>query len=157
MSSPNIPYAACMLQRRKCTQECVLAPYFPPDLPQKFANLHKVFDASNVAKLLNELNALQREDAVNTLAFEAEARLLNPVYGCVGLIWILQHKLREVHTDLMTALNELSTSIGPQAMLPINIQPQGFIPQQQVRIDNCTMNYQCLQNFDRQETGNLLA
>jgi hypothetical protein len=158
MSSPNTPCAACKLQRRKCTQECVFAPYFPPDLPQKFANLHKVFGASNVAKLLNELNASEREAAVNTLAYEAESRLQDPVYGCVGLVSLLQHKLREVKTDLMTAKKELSTYIGPQAMLPINIQHQGFIPQQQVRIDKyCTMNYPCLQNFDRQETVNLLA
>ncbi|XP_059457793.1 LOB domain-containing protein 36-like [Corylus avellana] len=139
MSSPNTPCAACKLQRRKCTQECVFAPYFPPDLPQKFANLHKVFGASNVAKLLNELNASQREVAVNTLAYEAEARLQNPIYGCVGLISLLQHNLRQLQTEIINAKKELATYIGPQAcqaMLPINIQPQGFIPQQQMHAGN---------------------
>lgn len=87
MSSSNSPCAACKFLRRKCTQECVFAPYFPPDQPLKFANVHKVFGASNVAKLLNELNATQREDAVNSLAYEAEYRLRDPVYGCVGLIF----------------------------------------------------------------------
>ncbi|KAJ6419933.1 hypothetical protein OIU84_029949 [Salix udensis] len=95
MSSSNSPCAACKFLRRKCTQECVFAPYFPPDQPQKFASVHKVFGASNVAKLLNELNAAQREDAVNSLAYEAEERLRDPVYGC-----------------------------GPQAMLPMIMQPQ---------------------------------
>ncbi|KAM3757171.1 hypothetical protein ACB098_02G168200 [Castanea mollissima] len=129
MSSSNSPCAACKFLRRKCTQECVFAPYFPPDQPQKFANVHKVFGASNVAKLLNELNAAQREDAVNSLAYEAEARLRDPVYGCVGLISILQHRLKQVQTDLYNAKKELATYIGPQAMLPI-LQPPGFIPQQ---------------------------
>jgi hypothetical protein len=124
----------------------------------KVGALHKVFGASNVAKLLNELNTSEREAAVNMLTYEAESRLQDPVYGCVGLVSLLQHKLREVKTDFMTAKKELYTYIGPQAMLPINIQHQGFIPQQQVRIDKyCTMNYPCLQNFDRQETVNLLA
>ncbi|XP_074375221.1 LOB domain-containing protein 10-like [Apium graveolens] len=128
MSSSNSPCAACKLLRRKCTQECVFAPYFPPDQPQKFANVHKVFGASNVAKLLNDLPAVQREDAVNSLAYEADARLRDPIYGCVGLISILQHKLKQVQMDLFTAKKELSTYIGPSAMLPILPAPGNFIP-----------------------------
>ncbi|XP_040999532.1 LOB domain-containing protein 36-like isoform X2 [Juglans microcarpa x Juglans regia] len=130
MSSSNSPCAACKFLRRKCTQECVFAPYFPPDQPQKFANVHKVFGASNVAKLLNELNAAQREDAVNSLAYEAEARLRDPVYGCVGFISILQHRLKQVQTDLFNAKKELASYIGPQAMLTI-LQPPGYMTQQQ--------------------------
>ena len=33
------------------------------------------------AKLLNELNTTQREDAVNSFAYEVEARLRDSVYG----------------------------------------------------------------------------
>lgn len=124
MSSSNSPCAACKFQRRKCTQECVFAPYFPPDQPQKFAIVHKVFGASNVAKLLSELNAAQREDAVNSLAYEAEERLRDPVYGCVGLISILQHRLKQLQSDLYNAKKELANYIGPQAMLPMVMQPQ---------------------------------
>ncbi|KMT02828.1 hypothetical protein BVRB_8g194110 [Beta vulgaris subsp. vulgaris] len=122
MSSSNSPCAACKFLRRKCTQECVFAPYFPPDQPQRFANVHKVFGASNVAKLLNELNAAQREDVVNSLAYEAEARLRDPVYGCVGLISLLQQRLKQVQTDLYTAKKELATYVGPSALMPM-IQP----------------------------------
>ncbi|XP_058081358.1 LOB domain-containing protein 36 [Magnolia sinica] len=118
-SSTNSPCAACKFLRRKCTHECVFAPYFPPDQPQKFANVHKVFGASNVAKLLNELAANQREDAVNSLAYEAEARLRDPVYGCVGLISLLQNKLRQVQLDLYNAKKELSVYVGPAAMMSI--------------------------------------
>ncbi|KAI5665903.1 hypothetical protein M9H77_15756 [Catharanthus roseus] len=128
MSSSNSPCAACKCLRRKCTPECVFAPYFPPDQPQKFINVHKVFGASNVAKLLNDLNASQREDAVNSLAYEAEYRLRDPVYGCVGLISVLQHRLKQIQYDLYSAKTELASYIGPSAMLPI-LQP-GFVQQQ---------------------------
>ncbi|CAK7339405.1 unnamed protein product [Dovyalis caffra] len=124
MSSSNSPCAACKSLRRKCTQECILAPYFPPDQPQKFASVHKVFGQSNVAKLLSELNAAQREDAVNSLAFEAEERLRDPVYGCVGLISILQDRVKKLQNDLYTAKKELANYVGPQAMLPMVMQPQ---------------------------------
>ncbi|MFS7955822.1 putative transcription factor AS2-LOB family [Helianthus anomalus] len=117
--SSNSPCAACKFLRRKCTQECVFAPYFPPDQPQKFANVHKVYGASNVSKLLNDLPATQREDAVNSLAYEADARLRDPVYGCVGLISILQRRLKQVQTDLDNAKRELANYIGPSAVLPI--------------------------------------
>lgn len=138
MSSSNSPCAACKFLRRKCTQECVFAPYFPPDQPQKFANVHKVFGASNVAKLLNELNATQREDAVNSLAYEAEYRLRDPVYGCVGLISILQHKLKQVQDDLLNAKKDLATYIGPQAMLPM-LQHSGYIQQHPNNPSSSTM------------------
>lgn len=134
MSSSNSPCAACKLQRRKCTQDCVFAPYFPADQPQKFANVHNVFGASNVAKLLNELNPVQREDAVNSLAYEAEARLSDPVYGCVGIISILQFKLKQIQINLYNAKQELARFSSAQAIHP-TLYPPGFIPKLQ-HLDN---------------------
>jgi hypothetical protein len=46
------PCSACKLLRRRCAAGCVFAPYFPPAEPHKFANVHKVFGAGNVSKLL---------------------------------------------------------------------------------------------------------
>ncbi|XP_058763483.1 protein ASYMMETRIC LEAVES 2-like [Vicia villosa] len=108
MASSNSPCAACKFLRRKCQPECAFAPYFPPDQPQKFANVHRIFGASNVTKLLNDLHPHQREDAVNSLAYEAEMRLRDPVYGCVGVISLLQHQLRQLQMDLYWAKSELS-------------------------------------------------
>ncbi|EAY72700.1 hypothetical protein OsI_00567 [Oryza sativa Indica Group] len=84
------PCAACKFLRRKCLPGCVFAPYFPPEEPQKFANVHKVFGASNVTKLLNELLPHQREDArqVHRLQKEldtAHAELLRYACGEVGI------------------------------------------------------------------------
>ncbi|KAE8697140.1 LOB domain-containing protein 6 [Hibiscus syriacus] len=99
-SYSSSPCAACKFLRRKCMPDCVFAPYFPPEEPQKFVNVHKVFGASNVSKLLNEVPAYQREDAVNSLAFEAEARLKDPVYGCVGAISVLQRQVIRLQREL---------------------------------------------------------
>ncbi|KAL2942468.1 LOB domain-containing protein 36 [Bienertia sinuspersici] len=75
-----------------------------------------------MAKLLNELPAEQREDAVNSLAYEAEARLRDPISGCVGLISILLQRLKQVQGDLFSAKKELAGYIGPSTLLPM-IQP----------------------------------
>ncbi|XP_073038252.1 LOB domain-containing protein 25-like isoform X1 [Primulina eburnea] len=96
----NPPCAACKFLRRKCLSGCIFAPYFPPEEPTKFANVHKIFGASNVSKLLNEIPPHQREDAVNSLAYEAEARLKDPVYGCVGAISVLQRQVLHLQKEL---------------------------------------------------------
>ncbi|KAG0457978.1 hypothetical protein HPP92_022847 [Vanilla planifolia] len=101
------PCAACKFLRRKCMPGCVFAPYFPPEEPQRFSNVHKVFGASNVNKLLSELLPGQREDAVNSLAYEAESRIKDPVYGCVGVISVLQRQVHRLQKELDATRAEL--------------------------------------------------
>lgn len=87
------PCGACKFLRRKCTKACIFAPHFPPDQGQRFANVHKVFGASNVAKLLQDLPVQNREDAVNSISYEADARVNDPIYGCVGALFSLQQQV----------------------------------------------------------------
>ncbi|KAA8537100.1 hypothetical protein F0562_029578 [Nyssa sinensis] len=101
------PCAACKLLRRRCAQDCVFAPYFPADEPQKFANVHKVFGASNVNKMLQELPVHQRGDAVSSMVYEANARVRDPVYGCVGAISSLQQQIDMLQTQLAVAQAEV--------------------------------------------------
>ncbi|CAA0825807.1 LOB domain-containing protein 36 [Striga hermonthica] len=122
-SSSYAPCAACKYLRRKCTQGCIFAPYFPPDNSQKFINVHKVFGASNVGKILNELSpGGQRNEVVKSLAYEAECRIKDPIYGCVGLVSLLQHHLCQVHQEIDWARQELATYIGSAAAM----QPHNF-------------------------------
>ncbi|CAH9088153.1 unnamed protein product [Cuscuta epithymum] len=101
------PCAACKQLRRKCTAECNFAPYFPPEEPQKFANVHRIFGASNVSKLLSHIPAHQRQDAVNCLAYEADARARDPVHGCVGAISLLHAQLLHLQKELDDANADL--------------------------------------------------
>ncbi|XP_002985907.2 LOB domain-containing protein 4 [Selaginella moellendorffii] len=94
------PCAACKLLRRRCAQDCIFAPYFPPDEPQKFAFVHKVFGASNVSKMLQDLPLHQRGDAVSSMVYEANARVRDPVYGCVGAISALHQQIAQLQTQL---------------------------------------------------------
>ncbi|KAL8123426.1 hypothetical protein AgCh_011409 [Apium graveolens] len=103
----NSPCAACKFLRRKCIPDCFFAPYFPPEEPHKFTLVHKIFGASNVSKLLNEVLPHQREDVVSSLAYEAEARVRDPVFGCAGVISSLQWQVERLQTELDTANAEL--------------------------------------------------
>eukprot|EP01018_Ginkgo_biloba_P015138 Gb_19389 [translate_table: standard] len=111
------PSAACKMQRRKCSENCAFAPYFPPDNPNKFAVVHRVFGVSNVLKLLQDLPVQQRGEAENSMVYEATARVRDPVYGCAGSICRLQQQFSDLQSQLATAQADLLNMRLEQANL----------------------------------------
>ncbi|KAF0923648.1 hypothetical protein E2562_006628 [Oryza meyeriana var. granulata] len=101
------PCAACKLLRRRCAQECPFAPYFSPHEPHKFAAVHKVFGASNVSKMLLEVGEAERADAASSLVYEANLRLRDPVYGCMGAISMLQQQVNALEAELEAVRAEI--------------------------------------------------
>ncbi|XP_068639729.1 LOB domain-containing protein 24-like [Aristolochia californica] len=108
-SPMNAPCAGCKLLRRRCSKDCIFVPYFPSAEPEKFAAVHRIFGASNVSKMLHEIPVSHRGDAVNSLVYEANARLKDPVYGCVASIASLQHQVSQLQTELAMLLAETIT------------------------------------------------
>ncbi|CAL4922144.1 unnamed protein product [Urochloa decumbens] len=111
------PCAACKILRRRCADGCVLAPYFPPTEPAKFTTAHRVFGASNIIKLLQDLPEASRADAVSSMVYEAEARLRDPVYGCAGAVCRLQRQANELKVQLARAQAELLNAQAQHANL----------------------------------------
>lgn len=79
-----------------------------------------MFGASNVSKILTEVPEEQREDTVNSLAYEAEARLRDPVYGCIGAIALLQRKMVELQLDLAVARARLARCVSTSSSTVFN-------------------------------------
>ncbi|KAE8679309.1 LOB domain-containing protein 13 [Hibiscus syriacus] len=101
------PCAACKLLRRRCAEECPFSPYFSPHEPHKFASVHKVFGASNVSKMLMEVPESQRADAASSLVYEANVRLRDPVYGCMGAIAALQQQVHSLQAEINAVRTEI--------------------------------------------------
>jgi hypothetical protein len=98
------PCGACKFLRRKCVKGCcIFAPYFESSGQGSahFAAVHKVFGASNAAKLLMRIPVHKRLDAVVTLCYEALARATDPVYGCVAHIFALQQQVYIFALDII--------------------------------------------------------
>ncbi|KAI3701043.1 hypothetical protein L2E82_45686 [Cichorium intybus] len=113
-SSGGGPCGACKFLRRKCVAGCIFAPYFDSDQgAAHFAAVHKVFGASNVSKLLFHLPVQRRHDAVVTICYEAQARLRDPVYGCVSHIFALQQQVVNLQAELSYFQAHLATLEGP--------------------------------------------
>ncbi|KAI9079963.1 hypothetical protein K1719_038028 [Acacia pycnantha] len=109
------PCGACKFLRRKCAPGCIFAPYFDSEQgATHFAAVHKVFGASNVSKLLLNIPVHKRLDAVVTICFEAEARLRDPVYGCVANIFALQQQVVNLQAELSYLQGHLATLELPQ-------------------------------------------
>ncbi|CAK9134814.1 unnamed protein product [Ilex paraguariensis] len=99
---------ACKFLRRKCTSECVFAPYFSYDLAANhFAAVHKVFGASNVSKLLSNLPLHHRSEAAITISYEGLARMRDPVYGCVAHIFALQQQVASLQEEIEILGNQM--------------------------------------------------
>uniref|UniRef100_A0ACD5TUB8 Uncharacterized protein n=1 Tax=Avena sativa TaxID=4498 RepID=A0ACD5TUB8_AVESA len=108
------PCGACKFLRRKCAAECVFAPYFcAEDGASQFAAIHKVFGASNAAKLLQQVPPGDRSEAAATVTYEAQARLRDPVYGCVAHIFALQQQVAALQVKVAQARTHLAAAGHP--------------------------------------------
>ncbi|CAO2826570.1 unnamed protein product [Amaranthus hypochondriacus] len=110
MTGSGSPCGACKFLRRKCVKGCVFAPYFCHEQgATHFAAIHKVFGASNVSKLLGHLPVNDRSEAAITISYEAQARLQDPIYGCVSHIFSLQQQVVNLQAQLV-ALKQLQAA-----------------------------------------------
>lgn len=85
--------AACRFQRRKCAENCPLAPYFPAHNYQQFINAYKIFGVNKIVKALISVGPTFRDDAMTSLIYSANARAQDPVGGCKQIIDSLQAQI----------------------------------------------------------------
>ncbi|KAH0659022.1 hypothetical protein KY285_027572 [Solanum tuberosum] len=113
--------AACKQLRRRCPLDCIFLPYFPPNNPQRFSFVHRIYGASNVGKLLQvrrmymyvyQVQEHQRADVADSLYYEAYCRIKSPVYGCVGIISILHQEIDRLERELAKVQAEISLVKG---------------------------------------------
>ncbi|CAL1387386.1 unnamed protein product [Linum trigynum] len=112
MTGQGSSCGACKFLRRRCMmKECVFAPYFSYDqAATHFAAVHKVFGASNVSKLLLHLPVNYRGDAAVTIAYEALARMGDPIYGCVAYIMTLQHQVSSLQQEIDILSHQMASN-----------------------------------------------
>ncbi|CAI9758636.1 unnamed protein product [Fraxinus pennsylvanica] len=102
--------AVCKYQRRKCSSDCPLAPYFPANQPKTFQNIHRLFGASNITNMLGNLETNdQKEDAMKSIIYESDMRERFPVYGCSVIISQLRLQLQHALEELWYIYAQLET------------------------------------------------
>ncbi|KAK4796011.1 hypothetical protein SAY86_028337 [Trapa natans] len=116
MTGSGSPCGACKFLRRKCVRGCIFAPYFCHEQgAAHFAAIHKVFGASNVSKLLANLPVSDRCEAAVTISYEAQARLQDPIYGCVSHIFALQQQVFNLQAQLASLKEQAAQGLSAAA------------------------------------------
>ncbi|KAL1531778.1 LOB domain-containing protein 27-like [Salvia divinorum] len=102
--------AACKYQRRRCTPECLLAPFFPADEPKMFQNVHRLFGVKNIQNLLKELghDLNQKATAMKSIKYHAAMRNKHPVWGCMVEIHQLNCQIQLAEEELQAVLHQLA-------------------------------------------------
>ncbi|XP_059636067.1 LOB domain-containing protein 30-like [Cornus florida] len=106
------PCGGCKYLRKKCSPECLFAPYFDSAEVgvSHFRAVHKVFGTSNFAKLLEKIPVQRRLIVVVTMCYEAEARLQEPVYGAVAKMLSLQREVSNLKMEILNLQARLELS-----------------------------------------------
>ncbi|GLU03653.1 hypothetical protein SLE2022_208410 [Rubroshorea leprosula] len=150
MTGSGSPCGACKFLRRKCVRGCVFAPYFCHEQgATHFAAIHKVFGASNVSKLLAHLPVSDRCEAAVTISYEAQARLQDPIYGCVSHIFALQQQVVNLQAQLASLKEQAAqSSINGASANPNNryYGSGGKIPSHNLQDDHLQSMFHQLDN-----------
>ncbi|GJZ25159.1 LOB domain-containing protein 36-like protein [Tanacetum coccineum] len=113
---------ACMNKHGACNEACVFAHYFTRDKADEYDLVHRIYGRNKVYKILSDLSTSSEiKRASKSLVFEARARAKDKVYGVVGLVRDLQHKLEQDQAELKNAKKELTDLIKAKvdwAMIP---------------------------------------
>ncbi|EOA18755.1 hypothetical protein CARUB_v10007352mg [Capsella rubella] len=105
------PCGVCKILKITCEPTCVCKPHFPSG-STRIQDVHQIFGAVNVHKILNSLGAAEREIAANSLCYAAEARRRDPIHGVHGMILHYQSILNDLEKDIIAAMNTLATTVG---------------------------------------------
>ncbi|RLN36316.1 hypothetical protein C2845_PM03G20340 [Panicum miliaceum] len=128
-AAAQVPCGACRTLRRRCVPGCVFAPYFPAegDEPSGFAAVHRVFGASNAARMLEDVERPgERRRAAETLIEEALARVRDPALGCLSYVAVLQMLNEKAREQVDAVRAEIAAEFGPEAASePVDIQAAG--------------------------------
>ncbi|KAI3840896.1 hypothetical protein MKX03_025635 [Papaver bracteatum] len=95
---------ACAHRKKKCSQKCEFAPFFPSNRAEDFQNVSNVFGAAKFIQLI-KLAGPKQHLAAETLIIEAIARVSNPVLGIAGIAETISQQLEDLTSEL-TAVNQ---------------------------------------------------
>jgi hypothetical protein len=111
--------AACKHQRKKCSENCILAPYFPSSRSREFKAVHKVFGVSNITKFVRNAQEGDRRKVVDSLIWEALSRQRDPINGSYG-------EYTKVYNEYKRVFDELKMFRDHQNQL-VQVPPQGKV------------------------------
>lgn len=151
----NKACAACKYQRRRCSKDCPLSPYFPADQTKRFSNAHRLFGVANIKRILKEVDPKQKDEAMKSIIFESDMRAQYPVTGCLGIIWNYNNQILNAMQELRYL--KMRLAIYKERFHSQQILPPDHTPDSQMGVPAASNDsfsiYNHLQNNNDSEIG----
>ncbi|KAI3954022.1 hypothetical protein MKW98_017846 [Papaver atlanticum] len=154
--------AVCKYQRRKCSNECPLKPYFPADQPKMFQNAHRLFGVSNILKIINPLPPNLKSEAMRSIIYQSNIRDKHRVHGCIAIIEQLNFQYQQARLELDAVNTQLAICRQQYNQLSPAVPPSESSPSSQLQLgmggpsSNAMplLNQHPYQMFDAIDNGN---
>ncbi|XVF48670.1 hypothetical protein PTKIN_Ptkin03bG0208700 [Pterospermum kingtungense] len=140
--------AVCKYQRRKCTQNCLLAPFFPASNQKEFLNTRKLFGVRKIAKFIENLDPQKRVIAMKSIIFQANMRAQDPVHGCCRIIYELQRQIDWHKAELELVLEQLAICKSHLAITQQQLQQQQMVVNDQEEVNAIKEGLEGLTMYD---------
>ncbi|KAK2365784.1 hypothetical protein P8452_54567 [Trifolium repens] len=131
--------AACKYQRRGCSRNCLLAPYFPADKPKELLNAVRLFGISNIRNTLKEIkDDRDKNNMMKSIIFESDMRARYPIHGCLGIIKMYEGMIKESLQELdhVEELLSLCKLLQQQNLLHFFSMDPSLVPSTSSQIPN---------------------
>ncbi|PKA55702.1 LOB domain-containing protein 22 [Apostasia shenzhenica] len=131
-SSSSSACASCKYQRRRCSPDCILAPYFPADQETQFHNVHRLFGVKKIQKILESVAPDRRPEAMRSIIYQSNARAQYPVGGCYHIILDLHRQIQAVFSELQFVLRQVAVcqaqvEAAASAVAAAGVQPNNLL------------------------------
>ncbi|MCL7028075.1 hypothetical protein MKW94_027710 [Papaver nudicaule] len=90
--------AACAYQKKRCSPQCPLAPFFPPHRREDFEIVAKF--SANCAQPFSPVDEPEQHLVAESMMIEAAARISDPVHGLAGISETLSQQLEDLTSEL---------------------------------------------------------
>lgn len=101
----NQACASCKHQRKRCDENCEMAPYFPSNRLKEFRNAHRLFGVSNIQKIIASVEPHLRKDAAESILDEGNYRKFDPINGSLGVVHDLKSRI-QFHEKQLNFVNQ---------------------------------------------------
>ncbi|KAI8525584.1 hypothetical protein RHMOL_Rhmol13G0241900 [Rhododendron molle] len=95
----RVACASCKHQRKRCQENCVMAPHFPQGLKGEFQAVHKIFGIANVTRVIKALDFAGQREAIRSFIWEAKAWTKHPVRGPYQEVDSLRDRIRSLEEE----------------------------------------------------------
>lgn len=130
--------AACRHQRKKCDDDCVMAPYFTAEKEEAFRAVHKIFGVSNTSKLLKKLeDKNHRGRAAESFIWEACTWKQDPVNGPLGKYRQLEREIALLRDALQRQQEQEQEEEQEKDCLAL---PSSTVEQESIALDQGSNN-----------------